>query len=85
MSHWDFRRIATKANTYFCAILYEALPPCLPMCTRASCFLFSQAPFSTGERRRRSKTDRRALETANLVRDTVAATVLTELLPRWGT
>ena len=43
---------------------------------------FIQAPFATGERRKRGKGDRRAVETASLVKDTLEATVLTELHPR---
>eukprot|EP01116_Phalansterium_solitarium_P001332 TRINITY_DN11122_c0_g1_i1.p1 TRINITY_DN11122_c0_g1~~TRINITY_DN11122_c0_g1_i1.p1 ORF type:complete len:260 (+),score=55.50 TRINITY_DN11122_c0_g1_i1:107-886(+) len=43
---------------------------------------FSSAPFSTGERKRKSKQDRRAAEMALLLRETFESVILTTLYPR---
>lgn len=43
---------------------------------------YAMAAFSTGERRRRGKTDRRATELSMVIRNTLEQTILLELLPR---
>ena len=43
---------------------------------------YAMAAFSTGERRRRGKSDRRIAETVGLIRAAVEQTVLLELMPR---
>ncbi|KXZ46723.1 hypothetical protein GPECTOR_41g688 [Gonium pectorale] len=43
---------------------------------------YSMAAFSTGERRRRGKGDRRSTELSMVIRNTLEQAVLTELLPR---
>eukprot|EP00123_Amoebidium_parasiticum_P014175 comp22375_c1_seq1/m.33357 comp22375_c1_seq1/g.33357 ORF comp22375_c1_seq1/g.33357 comp22375_c1_seq1/m.33357 type:complete len:247 (-) comp22375_c1_seq1:315-1055(-) len=43
---------------------------------------YSMATFSTGERKRRAKGDRRSVETAILIRDTFEAAIHTSLYPR---
>jgi len=40
------------------------------------------AAFSTGERRRRGKSDRRAMELSLVIRQTLEAAILTHLMPR---
>eukprot|EP00210_Caulerpa_lentillifera_P008430 g8042.t1 len=42
----------------------------------------STAPFSTGERRKRSRRDRQMLEFANIVREAFQTNVLVELMPK---
>ena len=42
----------------------------------------AMAAFSTGERRRRGKSDRRTNETVGLIQTAVEQTVLRELMPR---
>ena len=43
---------------------------------------YAMAKFSTGERRRRGKGDRRGTEITMLIRNTLEQTIMTELLPR---
>ncbi|CAM6012783.1 unnamed protein product [Sphagnum compactum] len=43
---------------------------------------YSMAAFSTGERRRRGKSDRRAMELSLVIRQTLEAAILTHLMPR---
>eukprot|EP00270_Netrium_digitus_P005346 TRINITY_DN17031_c0_g1_i3.p1 TRINITY_DN17031_c0_g1~~TRINITY_DN17031_c0_g1_i3.p1 ORF type:complete len:235 (-),score=62.80 TRINITY_DN17031_c0_g1_i3:176-880(-) len=43
---------------------------------------YSMAAFSTGERRRRGKIDRRSKEISLIIKETLQAAILTELLPR---
>ncbi|KAG1660225.1 hypothetical protein FOA52_005095 [Chlamydomonas sp. UWO 241] len=43
---------------------------------------YSMAAFSTGERRRRGKSDRRSAEISLIIRGTLEQTVMTELMPR---
>lgn len=43
---------------------------------------YAMAAFSTGERRRRGKTDRRATELSMVIRNTLEQTILLDLLPR---
>lgn len=43
---------------------------------------YAMAAFSTGERRRRGKSDRRATEITKAIRNTLEQTILTELMPR---
>mmetsp|Transcript_24172 Transcript_24172/g.39711 ORF Transcript_24172/g.39711 Transcript_24172/m.39711 type:complete len:248 (-) Transcript_24172:730-1473(-) len=43
---------------------------------------YSMAPFSTGERKRRSKQDRRSAEIAMIIRQTFESAILTHLFPR---
>lgn len=43
---------------------------------------FSMATFSTGERRRRGKTDRLSTELSLIIRQTMEASIMTHLLPR---
>lgn len=43
---------------------------------------FSMATFSTGERKKRPKGDRRSTETSMLIRRTFEAAILTQLYPR---
>mmetsp|Transcript_11236 Transcript_11236/g.24209 ORF Transcript_11236/g.24209 Transcript_11236/m.24209 type:complete len:245 (-) Transcript_11236:302-1036(-) len=43
---------------------------------------YAMAAFSTGERRKRGKTDRRAMELGLVIRGTLEETVMLELLPR---
>lgn len=43
---------------------------------------FSMATFSTGERKKRPKGDRRSTETSTLIRRTFEAAILTQLYPR---
>lgn len=48
---------------------------------RVSCHL-SSAPFSTGERRKRSRRDRQMLEFSNIIREAFQSNILVELIPR---
>jgi exosome complex component RRP41 len=43
---------------------------------------YSMAAFSTGERRRRGKSDRRAAEISMVIKNTLEQTILLELMPR---
>lgn len=43
---------------------------------------YSMATFSTGERRKRGKADRRATEISNVIKNTLEQTILVELMPR---
>lgn len=43
---------------------------------------YSMATFSTGERRRRGKSDRRATEISNVIKNTLEQTIMLELMPR---
>lgn len=43
---------------------------------------YSMATFSTGERRKRGKSDRRALEISTVIKNTLEQTILLELMPR---
>eukprot|EP00879_Flechtneria_rotunda_P003558 GHRR01003792.1.p1 GENE.GHRR01003792.1~~GHRR01003792.1.p1 ORF type:complete len:250 (+),score=66.73 GHRR01003792.1:129-878(+) len=43
---------------------------------------YAMAAFSTGERRRRGKTDRRSTELSKVIRNTLEQTICLELLPR---
>ena len=43
---------------------------------------YAMAAFSTGERRRRGKTDRRSTEISMVIRNTLEDTILLELMPR---
>eukprot|EP00899_Mesostigma_viride_P013707 jgi/Mesvir1/22337/Mv19738-RA.1 len=43
---------------------------------------YSMAPFSTGERRTRGKSDRRSMELSMVIRQTMEAAIITELMPR---
>ena len=43
---------------------------------------YAMASFSTGERRRRGKSDRRSTEISMLIRNTLEQTILLELMPR---
>ena len=42
---------------------------------------YAMAAFSTGERRRRGKTDRRATEITSVIRSALEQTILLELMP----
>lgn len=42
---------------------------------------YAMAPFSTGERRRQGRTDRRSTEISAVIRNTLEQTIITELLP----
>jgi exosome complex component RRP41 len=43
---------------------------------------YSMVAFSTGERRRRGKSARRAMELSLVIRQTLEAAILTHLMPR---